>query len=129
MTDSARKVTIHTSRDGDDPVPLASGDSFQIIEMSGSGPGYLHRHLDDDVAFHLISGRLRFRLADGNVDVPPASTVFIPAGAAYDFDEIMPSRYLMIGTPRLRKLAEALRGAARDRHPDILREYESEIVV
>lgn len=109
---------------------LAIGQSpgFEIHEWSGGGGGYMHVHHADDEAWHVISGRLRFRFADRQVEAGPGTTVFVPAGAVHDYDEIEPSRYLMILTPRLRAMIEALHDAPYETHADVMRAFESEII-
>ncbi|MDO5706244.1 MAG: cupin domain-containing protein [Paracoccus sp. (in: a-proteobacteria)] len=129
MTDHTKTATIHISRAGEDRIPLGSGGAFGIAEWTGSGPGYLHAHHDSDMAIHVISGRLRFRLAGEKVDVGPGSTVFVPAGVAHDYDETMPSRYLIVAPQPVLDLLESLQKAPRDQHPAILRENNAGVVV
>ncbi len=107
----------------------AIGGSFSIHEWSGSGPGYLHVHHSDDEAWHVLEGTLTFRFVDHDVEAPAGTTVFVPAGVAHDYVEAAgPTRYLIVLTPRLRRLVEALHQAPFARHSEILREYDSEIV-
>ena len=61
----------------------ADGGSFSIHEWSGSGPPRLHLHHDDDEAWYVLEGSLRFRFSDRTVDVPAGGTVFVPAGVAH----------------------------------------------
>jgi mannose-6-phosphate isomerase-like protein (cupin superfamily) len=110
--------------------PLAAeGKSFCVYEWSGSGPDYLHVHHADDEAWHVLEGTLTFRFIDHEVQVPAGATVHVPAGVAHAFFEAHgPTRYLIILTPRLRDLVAALHAAPFERHADILRQYESEMV-
>ena len=107
----------------------ATGQSFDVHEWSGSGPGYLHVHHADDEAWHVLEGILTFRFRDRQVDAPPGTTVFVPAGVAHDYVENRgPTRYLIILTPRLRELISTLEEAPREEHNEIMRRFESEIV-
>lgn len=115
---------------GENQPPIAAtGQSFDVHEWSGSGPGYLHVHYADDEAWHVLEGTLTFRLRDKLVDAPAGTTVFVPAGVPHDYIESQgPSRYLVIVTPRLRDLISALGAAPREQHNEIMRRFESEIV-
>jgi mannose-6-phosphate isomerase-like protein (cupin superfamily) len=107
----------------------ATGQSFDIHEWSGSGPGYLHVHHADDEAWHVLEGILTFRFQDKQVDAPAGTTVFVPAGVPHDYIEKHgPTRYLIILTPRLRDLISALEEAPRKEHNEIMRRFESEIL-
>lgn len=107
----------------------AAGQSFEIYEWSGSGPGYLHVHHSDDEAWHVLEGVLTFRFADGQVEALAGTTVFVPAGVPHSYFEADgPARYLIILTPRLRQLIDALHAAPPEQHPEIMREYHSEIL-
>jgi uncharacterized cupin superfamily protein len=106
----------------------AVGRSFSIKEWRGSGPALLHVHHEDDEAWHVLEGTLRFRFADRTVDVSAGSTVFVPAGVAHTY-EALDARYLVILTPRLDALIAALQ---RNRDPaaqaDIYRQHASELL-
>jgi hypothetical protein len=91
------------------PAIAAVGTSLVIHEWTGSGPSYLHIHRSDDEAWHVLEGSLRFRFADGEVEAPAGTTVFVPAGLAHTYRETEPSRYLIFLTPRLDRLIAKLR--------------------
>jgi mannose-6-phosphate isomerase-like protein (cupin superfamily) len=107
----------------------ADGQSFAIHEWRGSGPPYLHVHHEDDEAWHVLDGTLRFRFADRTVDAGPGTTVFVPAGVAHTYEAFDEARYLVILTPRLRALIAELQ-AARDHSGDdeIFRRHSSEVL-
>jgi quercetin dioxygenase-like cupin family protein len=86
----------------------ALGSSFVIREWSMSGPGYLHTHLCDDEAFHVLEGTLTFRFADGEAVAPAGATIFVPAGVAHTYSAAEGSRYLIILTPKLDHLITRL---------------------
>ena len=107
----------------------AEGGSFDVQEWSGSGPDYLHVHHEDDEAWHVLEGTLTFKFSDREVEAPAGTTVFVPAGVAHAYWEAHgPTRYLIIMTPRLRKLIAELHQTPYARHGEVMRRYASEIV-
>ena len=106
----------------------AEGQSFVIYEWKGSGPGYLHVHYTDDEAFHVLEGTMKFRFPDKQVDAAAGTTVFIPAGVPHDYQTLENTRYLIILTPRLKALIDELHTVTFDKHPEVMRKYDSEIV-
>jgi uncharacterized cupin superfamily protein len=107
----------------------ASGKSFEIHEWSGCGPDYLHVHHSDDEAWHVLEGTLTFRFADNEVEAPAGATVFVPAGIAHAFYEAQgPTRYLIILTPRLKRLIDELHTVPLDEHDSVMRKYDSEVI-
>ena len=114
--------------DGQPPIDV-SGESFDVHEWRGSGPDYLHVHYADDEAWHVLEGTLTFRFRDKQVQASAGTTVFVPAGVPHAyFVSGEPARYLIIMTPRLRKLISALHGVAREQHNAIMRQFQSEIL-
>ena len=107
----------------------AEGGSFDVQEWSGSGPDYLHVHHADDEAWHVLEGTLTFKFSDREVEAPAGTTVFVPAGVAHAYWEAHgPTRYLIIMTPRLRKLIAELHQTPYAQHGEVMRRYASEIV-
>ena len=107
----------------------AAGQSFEIHEWRGSGPDYLHVHYADDEAWHVLEGTLTFRFIDKQIDAPAGTTLFFPAGVPHTyFVSGEPTRYLIILTPRLRALIEALHSAPRDQHGAVMKKFESAIL-
>src|SRR5512138_1168394 len=103
----------------------AAGQTFEVHEWSGSGPGYLHVHYADDEAWHVLEGSLTFRFADGQQEAPAGTTVFVPAGVAHDYFETAgPARYLIIMTPRLSKLIETLQQTPFAGYAEVMRQFE-----
>lgn len=91
------------------PPIAAVGSSLVVHEWTDSGPSYLHVHRTDDEAWHVLSGCLRFRFADGALDALPGTTVFVPAGMAHTYAVVGTSRYLIFLTPKLDRLIAELR--------------------
>jgi quercetin dioxygenase-like cupin family protein len=105
------------------------GRSFAIHEWRGSGPPYLHLHHEDDEAWHVLDGKLRFRFVGRTMDAGPGSTVFVPAGVAHTYEALEQARYLVILTPRLRSLIAELQSTPdRSGDAEIFRKHRSEIV-
>jgi uncharacterized RmlC-like cupin family protein len=90
----------------------------------------LHVHHGDDEAWHVISGALRFRLADREFVASAGSTVLVPAGVSHTFGNAgpEPSRYILIVPSRLDELISALHAAAPDERPAVYRRYQSELL-
>ena len=119
-------ATVYTSSQ---PPMAAVGTSFDLYEWSGSGPSYLHVHYADDEAWHILEGTLTFRFSDRQVEAPAGTTIFVPAGVAHAYFEAAgPTRYLIILTPRLRALIDALHTAPLPQHPAIMEQFASAIV-
>jgi mannose-6-phosphate isomerase-like protein (cupin superfamily) len=90
----------------------------------------LHVHNLDDEAWHVISGALRFRLADREFTAQAGSTVLVPAGVAHTFGNAgpEPSRYILIVPSRLDELISSLHAVTAAERPDVYRRYESELL-
>jgi mannose-6-phosphate isomerase-like protein (cupin superfamily) len=123
-------VAYGTQAPTDEHNPIAAaGQSFEVHEWSGSGPDYLHVHYSDDEAWHILEGVLTFRFSDRQVEAPAGTTVFVPAGVSHTYYEAHgPTRYLIIMTPRLRKLISELHNSPLEQHNAIMRKFESEIL-
>ena len=119
-------VADRATRPSNQPPIAAVGQSFDLYEWSGSGPGYLHVHYADDEAWHILEGTLTFRFGDRQVEASAGTSVFVPAGVAHDYFEAEgATRYLMILTPRLRELIAALHTAPLHQHAELLRQFKS----
>src|SRR5215475_6513397 len=77
--------------EGQGPIS-ADGQSFVLREWSGSGPPYLHVHHADDEAWHILEGTLTFKFLDRTVEAPAGTTVFVPAGVAHTYFDLLPIR-------------------------------------
>lgn len=68
-------------------IKRAPGMSWTFIE-SRLHPGHappLHFHHDEDEAFYLIGGTMRFRRGDEEFDAGPGAFVFVPRGTQHAF--------------------------------------------
>jgi mannose-6-phosphate isomerase-like protein (cupin superfamily) len=144
MTEATARgpIIIRPQAEGKAP-PLAleaKGQSLVVTEVAGGGAASgapssdprarevapLHVHHDDDEAWYVISGALRFRFADEVVEAEAGSIVFVPAGVAHTFGG--DARYLLILTRRLNDLIAELHATDRSQHADVFRKYRSELV-
>ncbi len=116
------------------PHPLAS-DDFVIAEWRdpGSPPGPprfiapLHLHHADDEAWYVLEGTLCVRSGDEIVEVPAGAAVLVPKGTpnTYWNPSPEPCRYLLIMTPRIYRLIQAIH-AIKERTPESMREVFSQ---
>jgi quercetin dioxygenase-like cupin family protein len=73
---------------------------FENTIAPGGGPP-LHTHANEDEAWYVLEGRLRFRL-DADMRIAPAgSFVFVPRGTQHCFQNVgdEPARLLVMFTP------------------------------
>ncbi len=112
----------------------ASGSSLVLGDWTAAGVDSevapLHVHHEDDEAWHVITGALRFRFVDRVVVAEAGSTVLVPAGCAHTFGNAgpEPSRYLIILPTKLDELIARLHDAEPHDHAEVYRLYESELL-
>jgi mannose-6-phosphate isomerase-like protein (cupin superfamily) len=91
----------------------------------------LHRHDDDDEAWYVLEGALCVRLGDRDVEVPSGAAVIARRGTSHTYWNPLPgpARYVLVMTPRIHALIEALH-AVTDRTEEsvaaIFRAHRSE---
>ena len=90
----------------------------------------LHVHHLDDEAWHVISGALRFRLADREFVASAGETVLVPAGVAHTFGNAgpEPSRYLLVVPSRLDELISSLHSVSAAERASVYSRHESELL-
>jgi mannose-6-phosphate isomerase-like protein (cupin superfamily) len=90
----------------------------------------LHVHHEDDEAWHVISGALRFRFVDRELIAEAGSTVLVPAGVAHTFGNAGSdlSRFIIILPTRLHDLITHLHAGNRSDHKGIYQRYASELL-
>ena len=108
---------------------LVAAPESQIVLAQWSDPGGehdpprfiapLHVHHADDEAWYVIEGALVVRAGDRDVDVPAGGAVIVPRGTPHTYwnPGADPTRYLLVMTPRIRSLIDALH-ALEERTPD-----------
>jgi len=74
----------------------------------------LHLHHDDDEAWYVLEGTLGVRLGHRDVEVPAGGAVIAPRGTPHTYWNARPEplRYLLVMTPRIRDMIEALHRSA-----------------
>jgi mannose-6-phosphate isomerase-like protein (cupin superfamily) len=92
--------------------------SLVVAEWKDPGGGHdpprfiapLHVHHDDDEAWYVLEGALRVRLGDRDIQVPAGGAVLAPRGTPHTYwnPQPGPTRYVLVMTPRIRALIEAL---------------------
>ena len=80
-----------------------AGGGLTVIEnviAPGDGPPH-HVHANEDEAWWIVEGELRFKLADDEHVAPAGAFVFVPRGVAHSFQNAgsTPARILVMFTP------------------------------
>jgi quercetin dioxygenase-like cupin family protein len=74
--------------------------AFENVIAPGDGPP-LHRHANEDEAWYILEGQLRFRLDEKLESAPAGSFVYVPRGTPHCFqnDGASTARMLVLFTP------------------------------
>jgi mannose-6-phosphate isomerase-like protein (cupin superfamily) len=117
---------------------LGGPDSdFVIVEWTDSGDsGYewiapMHIHHADDEAWYVLEGALLFRIGEETFEAGPGEAVLAPKGTPHSYGNARkgePARYLLVMTPRIRALIEALHEPGAGDYAAIFRAHESELL-
>ena len=117
---------------------LGGPDSdFVIVEWTDSGESEwewiapLHVHHADDEAWYVLEGRLRFRIGEDVLLAGPGSAVRAPKGTPHAYGNAArgePARYLLVMTPRIRALVQALHEPGAGDYAAIFRAHKSELL-
>jgi mannose-6-phosphate isomerase-like protein (cupin superfamily) len=114
--------------------PALRGAHLVIREWPATGIDHevapLHVHDADDEAWHVITGALRFRLADRVLIAEAGATVLIPAGTAHTFGNAGPdpSRYVFILPKRLDELINRLHQVDAAEHAAVYVQHASRLL-
>jgi mannose-6-phosphate isomerase-like protein (cupin superfamily) len=111
-------------------------DSFVIAEWTdpGTHPGWpiagLHLHRSDDEAWFVLEGRLGFRIGVDEREVAAGESVLVERGKPHSYWNAVsaPTRYLLVMTPRIHRLIEALHAGDRSDFARIFEEHDSELL-
>jgi mannose-6-phosphate isomerase-like protein (cupin superfamily) len=119
------------------PVGLPDGD-FVMVEWADpggvTGPDRpiagLHVHHEDDEAWYVLEGALGFRLGGETVEAGAGTVVFARRGTPHTFWNAGPgpARYVLVMTPRIHRLVQALHAPGASDYAAIFREHRSELV-
>jgi mannose-6-phosphate isomerase-like protein (cupin superfamily) len=110
---------------------------FVIVEWSDSGDGDwewiapLHVHHADDEAWYVLEGTLKFRIGEEELEAGPGAAVLATKGTPHAYGNARRGervRYLLVVTPRIRALIEALHEPGASDHAAIFRAHESELL-
>jgi mannose-6-phosphate isomerase-like protein (cupin superfamily) len=114
-----------------------SGSDFVIVEWTDSGESEwewiapLHVHHGDDEAWYVLEGMLRFRIGDEIYEAGPGSAVLAPKGTPHAYGNAgrgQSTRYLLVMTPKIRALVQALHEPGAKDYAAIFRAHDSELV-
>ncbi|HEX4033243.1 MAG TPA: cupin domain-containing protein [Solirubrobacteraceae bacterium] len=111
-------------------------DSFAIADWSDAGedPGRpiapLHLHRCDDEAWIVLDGTLGFRVGDEQREVAAGESLLVSRGTPHSYWNAteQPARYLLVMTPQIHRLIEALHGGEREDFARIFEEHDSELL-
>ena len=110
---------------------------FVIVEWTDSGESEyewiapLHVHRADDEAWYVLEGMLRFRIDDEIREVGAHSAVFAPKGTPHAYGNARrgePARYLLVMTPKIAALVQALHEPGASDFAEIFRRHDSELL-
>ncbi len=108
-------------------------ESFVIADWTdpGTHPGRpiagLHLHRSDDEAWIVLEGRLGFQVGDELRELPAGESLLVPRGTPHSYwnPASEPARYLLVMTPRIHHLIEALHSGERSDWARIFEEHHS----
>src|SRR5262249_41656907 len=111
-------------------------ESFVIADWTdpGTEPGRpiagLHVHRSDDEAWVVLTGRLGFQVGDERRGVAAGESILAPRGTPHSYWNAVAerSRYLLVMTPRIHRLIEALHSGDRSDWAAVFEEHDSELL-
>jgi mannose-6-phosphate isomerase-like protein (cupin superfamily) len=112
-------------------------DSFVIADWTDPGVtsrdrpiAGLHLHRSDDEAWYVLSGRLGFRVEEEEREVGPGESILVTRGTPHSYWNAVtqPTHYLLVMTPRIHQLIEALHSGERSDWAAIFEEHDSELL-
>jgi mannose-6-phosphate isomerase-like protein (cupin superfamily) len=115
---------------------LLACESFVVADWTAppSQPGRpiagLHVHHADDECWIVQEGRLGFQLGEREREVGPGESLLVERGTPHSYWNPGPAlaHYLLVMTPRIHHLVEALHAGDRTDFAAIFREHESELL-
>jgi len=117
--------------------PAIVSDSFVVADWTdpGTDPGRpiaaLHLHRSDDEAWIVLEGRLAFSVGETRREVAAGESILVGRGTPHSYwnPTPAPARYLLVMTPRIHHLIEALHSGEREDFAQIFEEHDSELLV
>jgi len=111
------------------------GESFVLVEWTDPGThrgpiAGLHVHHEDDEAWYVLDGRLGFEVGDEQRVVGSGESILVRRGTPHSYwnAQTAPTRYLLVMTPRIRRLIDALHSGGRDDYARVFAEHASELL-
>ncbi len=113
------------------------GSDFVIAEWADAGDSDfewiapMHVHHADDEAWYVLEGALRFRFEEETFEAAAGSAVLAPKGTPHAYGNAQKGqqvRYLLVMTPRIRALVDALHQPGASDYAAIFREHDSELL-
>jgi mannose-6-phosphate isomerase-like protein (cupin superfamily) len=112
-------------------------ESFVVAEWSDPGVtsrdrpiAGRHLHRSDDEAWYVLSGRLGFSVGDEEREVDAGESILVERGTPHSYWNAIAerTRYLLVMTPRIHALIEALHSGERDDWARVFEEHDSELL-
>jgi mannose-6-phosphate isomerase-like protein (cupin superfamily) len=111
-------------------------ESFVVADWTDRGehPGLpiagLHLHRSDDEAWYVLEGRLGFTVGDEQREVAAGESILVERGTPHSYwnPSSEPARYLLVMTPRIHRLIEALHAGDRDDYAQIFEDHDSQLL-
>jgi mannose-6-phosphate isomerase-like protein (cupin superfamily) len=112
-------------------------ESFVIADWTDQGVtdrnhpiAGLHLHRSDGEAWYVLSGRLGFRVGDEEREVGAGESILVERGTPHSYWNAVstPTHYLLVMTPRIRALIDALHSGQRNDYARIFEEHDSELL-
>lgn len=111
-------------------------DSFVVADWTDPGThprrpiAGLHLHRSDDEAWIVLDGALGFRVGEDERTVAAGESLLVTRGTPHSYWNAAPApaRYLLVMTPRIHRLIEALHSHAREDFAAIFSEHDSELL-
>lgn len=111
-------------------------ESFVVADWTdpGTHPGRpiagLHLHRSDDEAWIVLDGRLGFTVGDEEREVGTGESLLVRRGTPHSYwnPTSEPAHYLLVMTPRIHQLIEALHAGDRSDWKQIFEEHDSELL-
>jgi uncharacterized cupin superfamily protein len=112
-------------------------NDFVMVEWSDAGEsGYEwiappHVHHADDEAWYVLEGALKFRLGADVFEAPAGSAVLAPKGTPHAYGNARRgerARYLLVMTPKIRALVQALHEPGASDYAAIFEAHDSELL-
>lgn len=110
---------------------------FVVVEWSDSGDSRwewiapLHVHHGDDEAWYVLEGVLRFRVGEDTFEAGPGGAVLAPRGSPHAYGNArrgQVARYLLVMTPKIHALVQALHQPGATDYAAIFRAHDSELL-